>query len=954
MQTFKSLFHLVVILTLSSAPSPTAPFYATVPENAPIGRNVTGVLTTSHMGEEEVRCEIVEGNEHDRFTVSTCRITVARPLDYGVSPIYNLTVNVIRPGEYNNSVGVEHVVIQVQDVPGYPPVYNNTCETPLLNAGQEGNSGSWIFEVTGEAEIMEKHSGIILLKGRNTDPQLQLDLMDNISYSASSDCRLQFVGAHSPKNLRSTIYGMGMAHMRRSGFKCLQCFTTPEDAAVLEVAFLNADGNTECGFGSDIGRHFDYLSQRFNVVGSFRMFQSPEANKRYRFKCKVPNLTSSLPMKLQYLEYEITNFIRLESEAQVIGCPPNKYGIMCEHHCVCKNDARCHGLNGACKCQPGWQGVICDIPHSTVAIIATPSDSRQIHINGSLALQCRAFHLPVESMTWGFPNGTQKWLQRTQTDQIRIESIQPEHNGTYTCTVVTEDKTVVLVSYELQAVTCQPGYKGELCADACHCPRSVSCDRWTGCVCLGWTGVKCETRCPQGTYGQGCSSKCHCQNANCDHVNGRCDCREGWFGLDCSQPCPHGLYGLRCRHSCDCKNNAKCHHLDGNCTCESPWTGQRCDNQTNTFLLPLQISIPILLTLLVSAALVAICRWQRAARVMEDEGLDETQALLELNSIEEGQFLAQSLQPGWLNRWERKEKDLTLGQLIGIGSFAHIRKGHLCIDNTEIPVAVKSVRIEDRQCCRAFCREVAALIAVNENQEQKNGASNIVRLFGVITKSTPKYILLEYAENDDLLQLLKRLKQQNESRQNHIVLLSHLLHYAVHISRALKELRRLRIAHGDVAARNVLISGDHIAKLTDFGLAHDLYSNISHASSMMIDTEELLPLSWMALESLKCRQFTCESDVWSFGVLLWEIATLGEEPNYQQMVLLTFPGLVEVLKQGMRLQKPPGCPEGLYEVMMSCWQEEPSARPTPEELEQRLTDCQHKIDLQFGEMETTV
>ncbi|XP_019634636.1 PREDICTED: tyrosine-protein kinase ABL1-like [Branchiostoma belcheri] len=521
MQTFKSLVNIVTLLAFSNVPCSATPLYATVPENAAIGTNVTGVLTTSQMNEDDVQCEIVEGDRHRRFMITACRITVARPLDYDVSPMYNLTVNVIwSAGE----VEERRVDIRVQDVEGYPPVYNDTCETPVLANGK--SPGSPVFD--GE---------------------------------------------------------------------------------------------------------------------------------------------------------------------------------------------------------------------------------------------------------------------------------------------VTEDERVFVASYELQAVACPPGKTGELCEDDCDCPEEASCER----------------------------------------VGGALYVEEGYSGE-------------------------------------------------------------------------------------KEEGLEEAQALLELTSIME-ENLAQSLQPGWLNRWEREAKDLTLGQLIGLGTFAHIRKGHLRIDNAEVTVAVKSVRGEDKQYYQAFCREVAALIAVHENQEHNNGVSNIVRLFGVITKSRPKCVLLEYASGD-LLQHLKRLKQQTERRRlNRVLLLSNVLRYAVHMSRALEELRRLPIAHGDVAARNVLINVDDVAKLTDFGLAR---------------AEELLPLKWIALESLKCRKFTCESDTWSFGVLLWEIAAFGEEPNYQEMVRLTYPNLVEFLRVGKRLPKPPGCPDRLYDVMRSCWREEPSARPTPEELEQKLTECRHEIDLQFGEKETTV
>ncbi|KAI8507375.1 Endothelial cell-specific molecule 1 [Branchiostoma belcheri] len=97
MQTFKSLFSLIAFLALSNVACSTTPLYATVPENAAIGRNVTSILTTSQMGEDDVQCEIVEGDEHGRFMITACRITVARPLDYDVSPMYNPRVKVTRP-----------------------------------------------------------------------------------------------------------------------------------------------------------------------------------------------------------------------------------------------------------------------------------------------------------------------------------------------------------------------------------------------------------------------------------------------------------------------------------------------------------------------------------------------------------------------------------------------------------------------------------------------------------------------------------------------------------------------------------------------------------------------------------------------------------------------------------------------------------------------------------------
>ncbi|KAI8505044.1 Endothelial cell-specific molecule 1 [Branchiostoma belcheri] len=901
---------------------------AKIPENAGIGEQVIRVVPTAQGAKEEVICEIIDGNIHGRFSVTRdCVIVVARPLDFGLNRRYNLTVAV--PGTPETC----YVDLQVEDVDGYPPIYNDTCELPVL--GNDRATGQPVINGIMTGEYMEKGAGLFVLR---TDLNQRLrghqhSHDDKIDIYTGSDCHVTVVVGIDSNRVMRTVYGLTL-----SGLYFLRCFHPLDHVQVFEGAIILGDAD----FAHYVDRtSYVWTKRKFKLLISFIV----KSTETQRLVCRLPHgRPVSMPISRGGVPDEVS-VTRVELEIQPVGCPPNKYGLTCEQNCTCENGARCHGLNGACKCRPGWTGVVCDIPHSTVVIIATPSGSSQIYIKGSLTLHCRSFHLAVEKMVWTFPNETKKRLQGTQEDEIRIESIQSEHNGTYTCTVVTEDKTVVQASYELQAVACPPGKRGELCEDDCGCLQGAVCDRWAGCVCPpGWTGRTCEARCPDGTYGRGCSDECLCQNGGaCDPSEGQCNCTDGWYGAHCTLPCPSGQYGWRCRHACGCKNNATCHNVDGSCACAAPWTGKWCDviqTETSTSLLPLQVSIPLSLTLL--GALAVLYKWWRATRMKE--GLEEAQVLLELSSVEED--LTQGLQPGWLKRWERRAKDLTLGNLIGQGAFACVREGSFRTANADVTaVAVKSVRSENRLCYRAFCREAAMLVALSENCKEQNGHSNIIKLFGVITKSSPMCILLEYATKGDLLQLLKQQPRDDVAR-----LLGRFLRYAVHISRALKELRSLRIAHGDVAARNVLVSGDDVAKLSDFGLAHDVYTTTAYVSADRRGVDELLPLKWMALESLERRKFTCESDTWSFGVLLWEIATGGEEPDYrQELIQQSCPnrGLVGILRKGYRLQKPPRCPDELYDVMTSCWQEKPSARPEPTELERRLTDCRQEMDPLF-------
>lgn len=129
-----------------------------------------------------------------------------------------------------------------------------------------------------------------------------------------------------------------------------------------------------------------------------------------------------------------------------------------------------------------------------------------------------------------------------------------------------------------------------------------------------------------------------------------------------------------------------------------------------------------------------------------------------------------------------------------------------------------------------------------------------------------------------------------------------------------------RIVHRDLAARNVLLSDHHTIKICDFGLSRDVYEQNLYLKS---NRGGPVPVKWMALESLKYRIYTTQSDVWSFGVLLWEIMTLGACPY----PTINSSMLSEVLHRGYRMPRPTLCCYSLYEVMLACWHVNPANRP---------------------------
>lgn len=133
--------------------------------------------------------------------------------------------------------------------------------------------------------------------------------------------------------------------------------------------------------------------------------------------------------------------------------------------------------------------------------------------------------------------------------------------------------------------------------------------------------------------------------------------------------------------------------------------------------------------------------------------------------------------------------------------------------------------------------------------------------------------------------------------------------------------------HRDLAARNILLGEDRVVKIADFGLLRHTYGDIYE-----VKNTKKLPIKWMALESLNNGTYTSKSDVWSFGILLWELCTMGGIP---------YPGisnrdLYSNLKTGYRMNKPDICSDELYELMLDCWKEDPNERPSFDQLLSRM------------------
>ncbi|KAK4807817.1 hypothetical protein QYF61_023650 [Mycteria americana] len=211
---------------------------------------------------------------------------------------------------------------------------------------------------------------------------------------------------------------------------------------------------------------------------------------------------------------------------------------------------------------------------------------------------------------------------------------------------------------------------------------------------------------------------------------------------------------------------------------------------------------------------------------------------------------------------------------------------------------------------------------------------HIVKFYGVCTEGEPLIMVFEYMKHGDLNRFLRshgpdaKILEQGQGQPRGQLTLSHMLQIATQIASGMVYLASLHFVHRDLATRNCLVGHDLVVKIGDFGMSRDIYSTDYYR----VGGRTMLPIRWMPPESILYRKFTTESDIWSFGVVLWEIFTYGKQPWYQ----LSNTEAIECITQGRELERPRTCPSEVYAVMQSCWQREPQQRRPIKEIHSRL------------------
>ncbi|KAM6899638.1 focal adhesion kinase 1-like isoform 2-T2 [Xenentodon cancila] len=275
--------------------------------------------------------------------------------------------------------------------------------------------------------------------------------------------------------------------------------------------------------------------------------------------------------------------------------------------------------------------------------------------------------------------------------------------------------------------------------------------------------------------------------------------------------------------------------------------------------------------------------------------------------------------------YEIQRDRIELGRCIGEGQFGDVHQGvYNCPDKSPLAVAIKTCK----NCTSDSVREKFLQEALTMRQFDH---PHIVKLIGVITEN-PVWIIMDLCTLGELRSFLQVRKYSLD--------LATLILFAYQLSTALAYLESKRFVHRDIAARNVLVSAVDCVMLGDFGL-----SRYMEDSSYYKASKGKLPIKWMAPESINFRRFTSASDVWMFGVCMWEILMYGIKP-FQGVKNNDVIGRIE---NGERLAMPPQCPPTLYSLMTKCWSYDPSKRPRFTELKTQLSTILEEEKLQQEE-----
>ncbi|XP_060784980.1 receptor tyrosine-protein kinase erbB-4-like [Neoarius graeffei] len=442
-----------------------------------------------------------------------------------------------------------------------------------------------------------------------------------------------------------------------------------------------------------------------------------------------------------------------------------------------------------------------------------------------------------------------------------------------------------------QCLFCRFFSRGRMCVKSCNLHHGEVREFANGSMC-----VECDAQCERAE-----DDGLTCTGPGPDHC---VKCLHFKDGPNCVEKCPDGLQGANSFIFKYAEPNKECHPCHTNCT-------QGCTGPRLQDCIGMIDRTPLIAAGVIGGLFVVVIVALGVAVSVRRKSIKKKRALRRFLETELVEPLTPSgAAPNQAQLRILKETELKRVKVLGAGAFGTVYKGIWVPEGetVKIPVAIKILNEATGPKANVEFMDEALIMASMEHP-------HLVRLLGVCLSPTIQ-LVTQLMPHGCLLDYVHEHKDNIGSQL--------LLNWCVQIAKGMMYLEERRLVHRDLAARNVLVKSPNHIKITDFGLARLLDADEKEYNA----DGGKMPIKWMALECIHYRKFTHQSDVWSYGVTIWELMTFGGKP-YDGIPTREIPDLLE---KGERLPQPPICTIDVYMVMVKCWMIDADSRPKFKEL----------------------